>query len=347
MRALQLAEWKHEPVLRDVAMRGPSAGEVLVKVGGAGACHSDLHLMHDFESGMVPFDPPFTLGHENAGWVAELGAGVTGLEVGQPVAVYGPTGCGTCVRCQAGVENYCERPPVDGAMAIGLGRDGGMAPYLVVPDARHLVPLTDLDPVAAAPLTDAGLTPYHAIKRSLHLLTPGSTAVVIGVGGLGHLAVQILSAICPATVVAVDPDPSARDLAARCGAAYGLHPGPTTATEIQGLTGRRGADVVLDFVGSEETIRMAVASSRSLGQVTIVGIAGGNFPAGFFTMPYECSIATTYWGSLTELTEVLAMAERRLITAEVETVLLCDAADAYKRLAAGEVSGRLVVVPSS
>jgi propanol-preferring alcohol dehydrogenase len=345
MRALQLTEWKHEPVLQVVARPDPAPGQVLIKVGGAGACHSDLHLMHDFEAGMAPFDPPFTLGHENAGWVAALGEGVSGVEIGQPVAVYGPTGCGRCRRCQLGMENYCERPTERGSMALGLGADGGMAPYMIVPDVSHLLPLRTIDPVAAAPLTDAGLTSYHAVKRSVDLLVPGSTVVVIGVGGLGHLAVQILEALCTATVVAVDTRPSALDLAEAAGASYHLAPGPTAVAEIVGISGGRGADVVLDFVGSEPTMRLAVASCRSLGHVTVVGIAGGSFPFGFFTVPHECSVATTYWGSIPELTDVIALAERGLIRAEVEQVSLCDSADAYKRLAAGEVDGRIVVVP--
>src|SRR5690606_41477465 len=110
MRALQLQEWKSDPVMVDVPEPDPRPGQVVIRVGGAGACHSDLHLMHDFEGGLLPWGPPFTLGHENAGWVHALGDGVTGLEVGQPVAVYGPWGCGTCARCRLGAENYCENP---------------------------------------------------------------------------------------------------------------------------------------------------------------------------------------------------------------------------------------------
>ncbi len=346
MRALQLVGWKQEPELRDVAEPDPGPGQVLVRVGGAGACHSDLHLLHDFEPGLLPFEPPFTLGHENAGWVHALGAGVTSLEIGQPVAVYGPTGCGRCRRCQLGMENYCERPAEASSMAPGLGSDGGMAPLLLVGSARHLVPLTSLSPAQAAPITDAGLTPYHAVKRSLGLLVPGSTAVVIGVGGLGHLAVQILSAICPATVIAVDTREEALALATDAGAAHAVLAGDGAAGEIAVFTGGRGADVVLDFVGSDASIALAVASSRTLGVITVVGIAGGTFPFGFFTLPYEASISTTYWGSIPELVEVLALAERGLITAEIEEVPLEQAADAYVRLAAGEVTGRIVVVPS-
>jgi propanol-preferring alcohol dehydrogenase len=191
MRALRLLDWKREPELVEVPEPVAGPGEVVVRVGGAGACHSDLHLMHDFEGGTLPWGPPFTLGHENAGWVHQLGEGVTGLEVGQPVAVYGPWGCGACGRCLVGQENYCERPadaPVPGGGG-GLGLDGGMAEYLWVPSARHLVPLPPgLTPAQAAPLTDAGLTPYHAIRRSWPKLAPGSTAVVIGVAPIERSA---------------------------------------------------------------------------------------------------------------------------------------------------------------
>lgn len=345
MRALQLTEWKHDPELRDVDDPEPGPGEVVVRIGGAGACHSDLHLIHDFEPGLLPWGPPFTLGHENAGWVDALGAGVTGLEVGQPVAVYGPWGCGQCHRCRQGMENYCERQAEMGVAGGGLGANGGMAPRQLVPSARHLVPLTDLDPVQAAPLTDAGLTPYHAVKRSLPLLGAGSTAVVIGVGGLGHMGVQVLEALCAATVVAVDERESALDLARSAGAERAVPAGPDALAEIQGITGGRGADVVLDFVGVEATLQLAVAASRPLGHMTLVGIGGGSYPFGFFTLPYEVSLATTYWGSLPELMEVVALAEAGHIRAEVTTYALDDAAQAYADLHAGAVSGRAVIVP--
>jgi len=152
----------------------------------------------------LPWQPPFTLGHENAGWVAATGPGVTGLEEGDAVAVYDAWGCGRCKPCRRGAENVCERVVELRSRGGGMGRDGGMAEFLLVPDARLLVPLGELDPVNAAPLTDAGHTPYHAIKQALPLLTPDGTAVVIGVGGLGHLAVQILRAITAARVVVLD-----------------------------------------------------------------------------------------------------------------------------------------------
>jgi propanol-preferring alcohol dehydrogenase len=347
MKALQLTEWKHDAEFREVPEPDPGPGQVLVRVGGAGACHSDLHLMHDFESGMLPFGPPFTLGHENAGWVEALGAGVRNLEIGQPVAVYGPWGCGTCPRCLRGSENYCARQAERPTFGPGLGDDGGMAPLLLVPDPRHLVPLSTLDPVHAAPLTDAGLTPYHAIARSRELLLPGSSAVVIGAGGLGHLGVQILAATTPAHVIAVDAREGARQLAKSSGAHDVVAPGPDAADEIRDLTKGVGADVVIDCVGNDETLALSVAASRSLGHITIVGLGGGTLPVGFFTVPYEASIATTYWGSIPELVEVVALGEAGLIRAEIERFSLDDAPDAYRRMQAGELDGRAVIVPDA
>ena len=346
MKALQLTGFKQEPELRDVPEPDPGPGQVVVRIGGAGACHSDLHLIHDFEPGMVPYEVPFTLGHENAGWVEAVGAGVTGFEVGQPVAVYGPWGCGSCYRCQQGQENACLRQREIGAAGGGLGLDGGMAPLLLVPSARLLVPLRDLDPVQAAPLTDAGLTPYHAIKRSLTKLVPGSSAVVIGAGGgLGHMAVQILSALTAATIVAVDARQEGLELALSVGASHGVLAGDQAAEEILGLTGG-GAELVLDLVGVDATLALAQAVSRPLGDLTLVGIGGGQVPFSFFTVPSEVSMQTTYWGSISELVEVIALAERGLLTSHVERYDLERAPEAYQALARGEVRGRAVIVPN-
>ncbi len=349
MRALRLLEWKSDPVLVEVEEPVPGPGQVVVRVGGAGACHSDLHLMREFEAGLLPWGPPFTLGHENAGWVHALGDGVRGLEVGQPVAVHGAWGCGSCDRCRVGMENYCDDPgaapaPMGGG---GLGLDGGMADLLLVPDARHLVPLPDgLDPVHAAPLTDAGLTPYHAVRRSWPKLVPGSTAVVIGVGGLGHLAVQILKATTAARVVAVDTRAAALELAAGCGADAMVPAGPEAPAQVRAATASgRGADVVLDFVGSDSTMALGASASRMLGDLTVVGIAGGTLPVSFFSVPYELSIQTTYWGSRPELVEMLDLGARGLVVPRITTFPLEKAADAYRAMEAGEIEGRAVVVP--
>lgn len=345
MRALQLIELGAPPELRDVPDPEPGPGQVVVRIAGAGACHSDLHLMHDFAPGTMPWAMPFTLGHENAGWIDAVGAGVTGLELGQPVAVYGPWGCGRCHRCQSSTENYCERSAEQPAAGGGLGANGGMAERMLIPSPRHLVPLGDLDPVLAAPLTDAGLTPYHAVKRSLPVLGAGSSAVVIGVGGLGHLAVQVLAALSPATVIAVDTRADALARAEEAGAAHGVLSGDAAAAEVRELTRGRGADLVLDLVGVDATLALAVAVSRPLGHVTLVGIGGGSYPFGFFTAPYEVSFASTYWGSRTELMEVIALAEAGHLRPQIERFTLDEATEAYRRMAAGELSGRAVIVP--
>ena len=180
MKAVRFNGVGKPATITDVPQPKPGPGQVLVKIGGAGLCHSDLHVMdHDFGLGSS-----FTLGHENAGWIAGLGQGVTSFREGDPVAVYGPWGCGRCHTCQTSAENYCENHASLGTMGGGLGSDGGMAEYMLVPSPRLLVPLGTLDPVIAAPLSDAGLTPYHAIKGALPLLTPDSTVLVIGLGGL-------------------------------------------------------------------------------------------------------------------------------------------------------------------
>ena len=340
MQAVQLVQWKQPPEIREVPEPDPAPGEVVIKVAAAGACHSDLHLLHDFEPGMMPYPVPFTLGHENTGHVHALGDGAHGFEVGEPVAVYGPWGCGRCSRCRRGMENYCEHQAEIGAAGGGLGRDGGMAEYQLVPDARLLVPLGDLDPVEAAPLTDAGLTPYHAIARSRHLLTAGSTALVIGAGGLGHLAIQILRAISPATIVVVDQKQEALDLAVEVGAHHAVKAGDAAALEVRELTGG------LDLVGADATMQLGAATVRPLGHLTIVGIAGGTLPVSFFATPYEASVATTYWGSIPELIEVLALARAGQVQAHVCRFPLAEAPAVYDRLAAGQIDGRAVITPT-
>ena len=346
MRALQISTWHQEAELVEVDEPTPAAGQVVVRVGAAGACHSDLHMMHG-KGDSVPFSLPFTLGHENAGWVHSVGDGVRSVEQGQPVAVYGAWGCGHCARCLVGMENYCEGlgTPRVGA-GCGLGMDGGMADYMLVPDSRYLLPLPDgLSPAEAAPLTDAGLTPYHAVRRSAQKLVPGSTAVVIGVGGLGHLAIQILKATCATRVIAVDTRSDALDLALSVGADTVIEGGDTAARNVMAATGNRGADFVLDCVGTEATLATAAACTRSLGDLTLIGVAGGALSFSFLCPAYEVSAQSVYWGSRSELAEVLELASQGLIRAETTIYPLEQALDAYRSLAAGEIVGRAVILP--
>jgi propanol-preferring alcohol dehydrogenase len=299
----------------------------------------------DWPEGQMNFDLPFTLGHENAGWIEAVGAGVNDLEMGEPVAVYGPWGCGRCRACRRSAENYCERQAEIGAFGGGLGLDGGMAEYMLVPNPRLLLPLGDLDPRDAAPLSDAALTPYHAVKRSLDLLVPGSTAVVIGIGGLGHMAVQILRALSPARVIAVDTSAEKLRLARDVGAEEAVMAGERAAEAINDATAGRGAELVIDMVGSDDTLALSAQIVRFESHLTVVGLAGGTFQFGFGALPFECQLAIPYWGSAVELMEVLDLARAGKIRAHVERFPLDRVEDAYEKMRGGTLDGRAVICP--
>lgn len=345
MKALRLTQWGNPAELCEVAAPEPGPGQVIIKVAAAGACHSDLHLM-DWPEGQLPWTLPFTLGHENAGWVHEVGDGVEGLSRGQPVLVYGPWGCGRCRACRLGRENLCERAAEIPAMGGGLGRDGGMAEFMLVPSPRLLVPLGDLDPVLAAPLADAALTPYHAMAASLPALHPGSTAVVIGAGGLGHMAIQLLKALSPARVVAVDLDRERLEAALALGADHAVESSAAgAADEIRRQSGGLGAQLVLDLVGSDATLALGARVLKPEGRLSIVGLALGTLPVSFFALPYDAEVATSYWGTVTELMDLVDLARAGRIRVEVETAPLDQAIETYARLRRGEIRGRAVVVP--
>ena len=332
----------HTTDLRSIPPPEAGPGEVLVRVGAAGACHSDLHIIDAPDALGMPM--PLTLGHENAGWVEALGSGVTGFERGEAVAIYGIVGCGRCVACLAGRDNECRNTAPGG---IGLSRDGGMAEYVAVP-ARQLVPIGDLDVAQAAPLTDAGLTPYHAIALTRRSLRPSSTCVVIGVGGLGHMAVQILSATTAARIIAVDVRPEALDLARQMGAQHTVPSGSDAVPAIRDLVGPPpgGADVVLDFVGAQATLDLARAVVTTGGDIAIVGLAGGSLAVGFGAVPFETRVVVPFWGTRAELVEVIALARAGRIRAHVDRFPLGDAKLAYDRLRAGQLNGRAVVIPN-
>ena len=347
MRALQMVGWQRDPELREVAEPVAGPGEVLVRVAAAGVCHSDIHVLYEFAESFAAWPLPLTLGHETAGWVDTLGAGVDGPPVGTPVAVYGPWGCGICRMCAEGAENYCRRAG-PGAAVGGLGRDGGMADYVVVPSARFLVPLPDgLTPEAAAPLTDAGLTPYHAIRRADRVLRPGSVAVVIGVGGLGHLAVQILKATTAATVVAVDPRAVSLELATSCGADVALRADEDPAGQVRELTAGMGAEAVFDMVATDGTLAVAAAMVAGNGHIGVVGAAGGTLPVSMGKVPFGVTVTPTYWGTRPELIDVLDLAATGRLVVHAEQFPLSRATDAYAAVRGGKVTGRAVVIPGS
>jgi propanol-preferring alcohol dehydrogenase len=343
MKALRLTRWGKPAELCETSVPEAGPGQVLIKIAGAGACHSDLHLM-EWPEGQLPWKLPFTLGHENAGWVEHVGAGVSSVKKGDAVLVYGPWGCGRCRPCRLGRENYCERAGEISVAGGGLGLDGGMAEYMLVPSHRLLVPLGDLDPVNAAPLADAALTPYHAIAKSRDRLQPGASAVVIGIGGLGQMAIQLLKATTGARVIAIDNDDRKLEVARKLGADVVLRPDGEAA--IRKATGGSGAELVLDVVGSDATLVLAAKSLRAEGRLVILGLAMGTLPVNFFALPYGAEVATSYWGTVTELMEVISLARAGKIHVDVEKFPLQQAPEVYARLKRGEIRGRAVVVPN-
>jgi propanol-preferring alcohol dehydrogenase len=344
MRALQYRTIGSPPEVVEVPIPTPGPGEVLLKVTAAGACHSDEYVMGLPEEAYV-YGLPLTLGHEGTGIVHELGPGTTGVEVGDAVAVYGPWGCGHCHNCAQGKENYCTNAQAEGITPPGLGSPGSMAEYMIVDAVRHLVPLGDLDPVANVSLTDAGLTPYHAIKASLPKLGAGTTAVVIGTGGLGHVGIQILRALSGATIIALDVTEEKLALAREVGADHAILSDADAAAEIRRITGGLGADAVFDFVGADPTMALATAVAAAEADITIVGIGGGSLTVAFGAIPFDAAVRIPYWGSRSELIEVLDLARAGRIHVEVERFSLDEAPEAYERLHAGTIRGRAVIVP--
>jgi propanol-preferring alcohol dehydrogenase len=318
----------------------PGPGEVLVRVAAAGVCHSDEYVM-GLPAAELRYELPFTIGHEGTGVVAGVGIGATGVREGDAVAVYGAWGCGRCRPCVTGAENYC----FESVPWPGFGAPGFMAEYLLVPSPRHLMPLGDLDPVQNVPLTDAGLTPYHAIKPSLPKLVPGSTAVVIGAGGLGHLAIQMLRALSPAQVIALDIGDDKLTFAREVGA-HGVFPSDSSAIEpVRDRTGGRGAEAVFNFVGIQATADLATKLVGSGGDIVMVGLGPGAITANSDTLPSGASVRIPVWGTRSDLIEVLDLARSGAIKVEVERFALEDGAKAYERLHARTVRGRAVLVP--
>jgi propanol-preferring alcohol dehydrogenase len=289
--------------------------------------------------------PPFTLGHEIAGWVAEIGQGVVGFKSGEPVAVVPVWGsCGHCPPCRRGEENFCYY--ISRLIGAGIGFNGGLAEYIIV-EARFAVPMGDFDPVLAAPLTDAGLTTYTAIKPALSSLVPGSTAVVIGVGGLGLLAVQFLRTLSSARVIAVDSDQKHLELAKQHGADNTLPSDASTAEQIRGITSGAGATFVLDCVGAEPTLKTGIAALARQGRLTLVGAALKTVPFGLHEIPWGAQLATSLNGGTVNLREVIELARFGRIETIVDRYPLNRADDGYRDLKNGQLRGRAVCIPTA
>ncbi|MFJ2767614.1 alcohol dehydrogenase catalytic domain-containing protein [Streptomyces sp. NPDC087300] len=339
-----LAAWDHP--LPPVPPHG-----ALVQVRACGLCGTDLHLAAGELAPLFPLPEfPWVLGHEVAGVVAELGPDArppADVAEGSPVAVYGPGGCGDCARCTTGHQQLC---PGAGGW-LGVGRAGGFAEYVAVSDARHLLPLKGLPAEQAAPLTDAGLTAYHAVRRALPALAsrgPRGAVVVIGLGGVGSFAVQLARLLAPAMVVSCVRRPAElADHARRLGAdaLAGLADGPGC---LRDLAPGGEVDAVIDTVGTAESMKLAAAVLRPSGRCLVVGAKGGTVSLGVGSpdVPFETELSTSVWGGLTELHDLLQLAHAgRLDLGHVRRYPLADAARAAADLKAGRIRGRAVLCP--
>ena len=340
MKALQYIAIGSAPVIREVPTPQPKDGEVLVKIAAAGVCHSDEYLMN-LPAEAFTYELPLTLGHEGAGVVAGFGGPTGGFNEGDTVAVYAAWGCGTCRACSTGAENYCARQ----TPWPGFDVPGFMAEFAIVPSPRHLVPLDGLDPIRNVPLTDAGLTPYHAIKPSLPKLVPGSTAVVIGVGGLGHLAIQMLRALSPAQVIALDTREDKIAFAREVGAHAAFLADPSAVEAVRDLTGGVGVEAVFNFVGVQAAADLALKLVGNESDIVMVGLGPGAIQSSVDALPRGTSVRTPVWGTRSELIEVLDLARSGAIKVEIEQFNLDDGPQAYERLHAGTLRGRAVLVP--
>jgi NAD+-dependent secondary alcohol dehydrogenase Adh1 len=341
MRAALLEEY-HRPLelVERSAPEPAGARDVVVRVGGAGVCATDLHAIDGL---MEPAGVrlPLVLGHENAGWVHDIGDGVTTVRAGDAVLVYPAYSCGLCVACRRGLDMHCERHEF-----TGLTRDGGFADFVLV-DERSLLPLPlGVEPAAVAPHADAGITAYHAVKRLLPRLGPGTTTAVIGVGGVGHIALQLVRELGGGAVVAVDTDERRRALARELGADDVVGDGGDPADAVREATNGVGADVVLDFVGTDQTHAVGLHMLARRGTYSIVGYGGTVSAPSIEFVVGETEVRGNLVGSWIDLWELLQLHARGRITLRTETFGLEAVNDVLDQLRQGDVTGRAVLVPA-
>jgi NAD+-dependent secondary alcohol dehydrogenase Adh1 len=341
MKAVRLHEYHQDPVVEEVpepTVSGPF--DVVVKIGGAGVCRTDLHIIEgQWQEAMGP-TLPYTIGHENAGWVHEVGPAVTNVAVGDTVILHPQPSCGLCPACREGNDMQC-----DDAVFPGLSdNDGGMAEYLLT-SARACVrldPRTRPEDVAA--LADAGITAYHAVRKAIPLLPPGSTCVVIGAGGLGHIGIQCLKALTATRVVVVDANSDALDLASELGADETVLADGDHVSKVIDLTGG-GARVVLDFVAEQGAENEGFAMTRPAGSYFVIGYGGQLQIPTLDVIATERNIIGNIVGTYTDLVELMALAQSGRVTLHTQTYPLDHALDALHDLDAGKVRGRAILVP--
>jgi len=341
MKAVRLHEYHQLPVVEEVAepsIQGPL--DVIVKIGGAGVCRTDLHIVEGQWAEAMGVALPYTIGHENAGWVHDIGAAVTNVEVGDTVILHPTPTCGLCRACRAGNDMHCS----DSSFP-GLSTDGGMAEYLLT-SARACVKLDpQTKPEDVAALADAGITAYHAVRKAIPLLYPGTTCVLIGAGGLGHIGIQCLAALTATRIVVVDRNPDALKLAEQLGAHHTVVADGGQVEAVTALTGGNGADVVLDFVAEQGAEQDGFAMTGGGGSYYVIGYGGTvNIPT-LDIISTERNIVGNIVGTYNDLAELMLLAQAGKVTLHTKTYPLDAAVDAIKDLDAGKVRGRAILVP--
>jgi NAD+-dependent secondary alcohol dehydrogenase Adh1 len=341
MKAVRLHEFRTQPVVDDVpepAIGGPL--DVIVKIGGAGVCRTDLHIIEGQWDAAMHTPLPYILGHENAGWVHEIGSAVTNVQPGDTVILHPTPTCGLCHACRAGDDMHCEN-----ASFPGLSRDGGMAEYLLT-SARACIKLNpETRPQDVAALADAGITAYHAVRKAIGLLYPGTTCVVIGAGGLGHIGIQCLATLTATTIIVVDANPDALKLASELGAHHTVVADGSQRDAVAELTGGRGANVVLDFVAEQGAEADGWAMTGRAGSYYVIGYGGAVQIPTLDIISTERNIIGNIVGTYNDLVELMALAQAGKVTLHTRAYPLGAALDAIADLDAGRVRGRAILVP--
>ncbi|MCW2854311.1 MAG: Alcohol dehydrogenase GroES domain protein [Nocardioides sp.] len=340
MKAVRVHEYGVPPVIEEVPQPDlQDHHDVIVRIGGAGVCRTDLHVVEGWFEDIMEPDLPFTLGHENAGWVEAVGDAVTNVRIGDPVIVHPLRTCGVCWGCRRGEDMYCVASKFPGVTV-----DGGYAEYLHTTERSLIVLPEGLEPATVAPFADAGITAYRAVRKAAGILQPGQTAVVIGVGGLGHIGVQLLREMTPARVVAVDRAPSGRELAAKFGAHHVFDDVEAVASIVD-LTGGLGADVVIDFVGEQDTPQQAIQMLRQGGTYYIVGYGAELKTPSVELVLKEISVVGNLVGSYADLDGLMRLVSQERVILETTTYKLEQALEALDDLKNGRLLGRAVLTP--
>jgi NAD+-dependent secondary alcohol dehydrogenase Adh1 len=341
MKAVRLHQYKETPKIEDLdepKITGPL--DVIVRIGGAGLCRTDLHIIEGQWAEKSGVTLPYTLGHENAGWVQQVGSAVSNVAVGDTVIVHPLMTCGLCRACRAGNDMHCANSSFP-----GISVDGGMANFLKT-NARAVVKLDpSLAPKDIAALADAGLTAYHAVKKAVDILYPGTKAVVIGAGGLGHIGIQCLKALTPAEIIVVDRSREALELTRSMGADHTVLVDGNEVARVKDITDGQGAEAVIDFVGEGGAIEAGVSMLRRAGFYYIIGYGGNlNVPT-IDIISTEINFIGNLVGTYNDLVELMTLTAKGKVTLHTAIYSLDAATDAIHDLDSGKLRGRGILVP--